>query len=80
MARYNKIRLGDCLMQKGMITEEQLQQALATQKENGTKLGETIVDLGFISENEMIDILTEQLGIEYVDLRKMKIPEEIGKL
>ena len=32
MARYNKIRLGDCLMQKGMITEEQLQQALTTQK------------------------------------------------
>lgn len=80
MARYNKIRLGDCLMQKGMITEEQLQQALTTQKEKGTKLGETIVDLGFISENEMIDILTEQLGIEYVDLRKMKIPEDIGKL
>ena len=80
MARYNKIRLGDCLMQKGMITEEQLQQALTTQKENGTKLGETIVDLGFISESEMIDILTEQLGIEYVDLRKMKIPEDIGKM
>lgn len=67
-------------MQKGMITEEQLQQALTTQKENGTKLGETIVDLGFISESEMIDILTEQLGIEYVDLRKMKIPEDIGKM
>ncbi len=80
MARYNKIRLGDCLIQKGLLTDEQLQQALTTQKEKGTKLGETIVDLGFISENEMIDILTEQLGIEYVDLRKIKIPEDVGKL
>ena len=57
MARYNKIRLGDCLMQKGMITEEQLSQALIKQKETGAKLGETIVDMGLVSENEMIDVL-----------------------
>ena len=80
MARYNKIRIGDCLIQKGMITEEQLQQALETQKENGSKIGETLVDLNFISEIDLIDVLTEQLGIEYVDLRKYKIPEDVGKI
>ena len=80
MARYNKIRLGDCLVQKGMINEEQLEQALVKQKENGTKLGETIVDMGLVSENEMIDILVDQLGIEYVDVRKIKVDEEAAKL
>lgn len=80
MARYNKIRLGDCLIQKGMLTDEQLEQALIKQKEDGSKLGETIVSLGFVSENDMIDILVEQLGIEYVDLRKIKIDENVAKM
>lgn len=80
MARYNKIRLGDCLIQKGMINEEQLSQALIKQKETGSKLGETIVDMGLVSENDMIDVLVEQLGIEYVDVRKIKIDESAAKL
>lgn len=80
MARYNKIRLGDCLVQKGMITEEQLSEALTKQKENGAKLGETIVELGYVSENDMIDVLVEQLGIEYVDVRKIKVDENAAKL
>lgn len=80
MARYNKIRLGDCLLQKGLITEEQLTSALSEQKSKGTKLGETIVDLGYCNENDIIDVLCEQLGIEYVDLRKIKIEEDVAKL
>lgn len=43
MARYNKIRLGDCLVQKGLLTEEQLNNALQEQKNKGLKLGETVV-------------------------------------
>ncbi len=80
MARYNKIRLGDCLVQKGMITEEQLSEALVKQKENGAKLGETIVEMGYVSENDMIDVLVEQLGIEYVDVRKIKVDENAARL
>ena len=80
MARYNKIRLGDCLLQKGLITEEQLTTALSEQKTRGTKLGETVIDLGYCNENDIIDVLCEQLGIEYVDLRKIKIDEEVAKL
>lgn len=80
MARYNKIRLGDCLVQKGMITEEQLEQALAKQKETGSKIGETIVDLGFVSEMDIIDVLADQMGIEYVDVRKIKVDEDAARL
>ena len=80
MARYNKIRLGDCLIQKGMLTDEQLQQALIKQKEDGSRLGETIVGMGFVSEDDMIDVLVEQLGIEYVDVRRIKIDESVAKI
>ncbi len=80
MARYNKIRLGDCLVQKGLITEEQLQTALQEQKNKGMKLGETVVSLGFVDEMTVIDVLCDQLGIEYIDLRKIKIDESIGKM
>ena len=80
MARYNKIRLGDCLVQKGLITEEQLQTALQEQKNKGLKLGETVVALGYVDEMTVIDVLCDQLGIEYIDLRKIKIDESIGKM
>lgn len=80
MARYNKIRLGDCLVQKGLITEEQLNTALQEQKTKGMKLGETLVELGYVEENDIIDVLCDQLGIEYVDLRKIKIDEAVGKI
>lgn len=80
MARYNKIRLGDCLVQKGMITEEQLDQALVKQKETGSKIGETLIDMGFASEMDIIDVLADQMNIEYVDVRKIKIDEDAAKL
>ena len=80
MARYNKIRLGDCLVQKGLLTEEQLNNALQEQKNKGLKLGETVVTLGYVEENDDIDVLCDQLGIEYIDLRKIKIDEEVGKM
>lgn len=80
MARYNKIRLGNCLVQKGYITEEQLQGALVEQKNKGMKLGETVIALGLVDEMDIIDVLCEQMGIEYIDLRKVKIDESIGKM
>ena len=80
MARYNKIRLGDCLIQKGLLTEEQLQEALVKQKEDNSKLGETVVALGFVNEADVIDVLVEQLNIEYVDVRRIKIDESAVRL
>ena len=61
-----KIRIGDILVAAGAITEEQLQEALAYQKENGGKLGNVLVDLGMISNEILITLLTQQLGIDYI--------------
>lgn len=70
-----RIRIGDVLVQKGYITDEQLGRALKAQKTNGMKLGETLIDLGYISEQDMVDVLCDQLNIEYVDLRAIKLDE-----
>ena len=68
-----KIRLGDLLVEEGFITNEQLIQALAKQKEykaNGEfkKIGEILIEEGFITEKQVAIVLAKQLGIEFVDL------------
>ena len=71
-----KIRIGDVLVAAGAITEEQLQEGLAKQKETGRKLGNALVDLGFISNDMLITVLTTQLGIDYIELKGAKIEEK----
>ena len=60
-----KIRIGDLLVEAGAITDEQLQEALAKQKEEGGMLGNIIMDLGFISRELLITVLSTQMGIDY---------------
>ncbi len=66
----HKIRIGDILVEKGFLTQEQLLECLAEQKESNfsKKLGEIIVQRGYIEEKEFIEILAEQLNLEFVDL------------
>ena len=61
-------RLGDLLVSSGVISQEQLGQALARQKETKKRLGEELIDDGIITEQQLIDTLRLQLGIEFVDL------------
>ena len=68
-----KIRLGDLLVEEGLITHEQLMQALAKQKEykqkgEFKKIGELLIEEGYISEKQMALVLAKQLGIEFIDL------------
>lgn len=75
-----KIRMGDLLVAAGAITEEELNSALDLQKEKGQKLGKTLVECGYISQELLIAILTQQLGVEYIELKGCKLEEEILKL
>ncbi|MCR5702235.1 MAG: Flp pilus assembly complex ATPase component TadA [Lachnospiraceae bacterium] len=75
-----KIRMGDLLVAAGAITEEDLQQALAMQKEKGLKLGRTLLDGGFISRELLIATLTQQLGVEFIDLKGVKLEDEVLSL
>lgn len=73
-------RLGDLLVDAGLITNEQLKNALIKQKSTGKKLGEFLIDENIISETDMIKVLELQLGIAYVDISKINIDAEIPKL
>ncbi|MDF2538293.1 MAG: Type secretion system protein GspE [Herbinix sp.] len=75
-----KKRLGDLLIDAGVITEDQLASALAEQKTNGQKLGETLIDLGFTTEVEIANALHRQLGYDYVILSERRIEQDILKL
>lgn len=75
-----KLRLGDVLVNSGVITTEQLQKGLELQKGSGRKLGETLVDEGITTEENIAKALSSQLGYEMVDLQDVSIDEEILKL
>jgi len=74
-----KVRLGDLLLEKGYITEEDLQRALNLQKEESYryKLGEIFVNEGFISEKELAGLLSDQLKIDMVDLYAQEVDFEL---
>ncbi len=75
-----KIRMGDLLVAAGAITEDELQQALALQKEKGQKLGQTLLEEGFISKELLIATLTQQLGVEYIELKGCKFEDDVLSL
>ena len=63
------LRLGDMLVNANKLTDEQMEAALKRQKEVKTKrFGEIIVDMGFLTEEDILEVLEAQLGIPYVDL------------
>lgn len=71
-------RLGDMLIELGLLTEEQLKQALEFQAKEKDRLGTTLVKHHFITEHQLIDALRMQLGIEYIDLTKIDIMPEMS--
>ena len=68
-----KIRLGDLLVQHQVISEAQLQAALAEQKKSGHKLGNTLIELGYLEEDRLLNFLSQQLKIPFVDLARYKL-------
>jgi MSHA biogenesis protein MshE len=76
-----KIRIGDLLIQNRIITHEQLLAALAEQKKTGRKLGRTLIDLNFIKETDLLNFLSRQLQIPFLDItRHPRSPETVKVL
>lgn len=68
-----RVRLGDLLVEKNVISEKQLQDALQEQKTNRQRLGKLLVSLGYVDEKQLLMLLAEQLQIEFIDLVRFKI-------
>lgn len=75
-----KKRLGDMLLEEQMLTGEQLQRALTIARENHKRIGEVLVELGYVTEEGIANTLSRQLGIDIVTLNGMKIEESILSL
>ena len=75
--KRKKLRLGDVLVQNGVITEEDLQRGLERQKGSGRKLGETLVDEGIATEENIARALSKQFHYDMVDLQNTVISQEI---
>lgn len=73
-------RLGDLLVDAGLITQEQLNHALQIQRSTGKKLGELLIDENFLTEGQIIEVLEFQLGIPHMDLEKHFIDPEIPRM
>lgn len=74
-----KIRIGDLLVQNDVITEQQLMTALREQKNTGRKLGRTLIDLGYVDEDNLLNILSRQLEVPFVQLRHYQFNNELVK-
>jgi len=80
MARPEKIRLGDMLVQQELVTGEQVKLALEEQKRSGRKLGRVLVESGYVTEEGISRGLARQIGADFVDLKTFKLQPEMIRL
>ncbi len=65
MPKEKYLRLGELLIREGLITAAQLEKAISVQRQEGGRLGEIIIKLGIVKENDIVTVLGKQLGIPY---------------
>jgi len=75
--KKNTLLLGEMLVQGGLISNEQLEQALRIQKKTSQFLGVTLVHLGFIKEDILFPVIARQLNIDYVKLEGLKLSHSV---
>jgi type IV pilus assembly protein PilB len=71
------VKLGEMLVKAGLISAEQLQEALGAQKQSGEKLGYVLVSLGYVKEDEITQLLSEQYGVPSINLRHFEIDASV---
>ncbi|MGC2063915.1 MAG: type IV-A pilus assembly ATPase PilB [Thermodesulfovibrionales bacterium] len=74
------VKLGQILIASSIISEEQLKQALNTQRKEGGRLGTNLVKLGFLTEDKLVSFLSKQYGVPSISLADYKIDPGVLKL
>ena len=77
MSEAPRKMLGERLLERGILTERQLELAVREQRRTGAMLGEILTQLGLLTPQTLSAILAEQGGVSYVDLAELKIPDEV---
>jgi type IV pilus assembly protein PilB len=73
-------QLGELLIERGILTQRQLEKALMVQRERGGLIGELIVELGFAKEEDIAQALTVQYGFPYLPLTNYEISSDIAAI
>jgi type IV pilus assembly protein PilB len=73
-------KLGEILLKENLITPDQLKQALEHQKANGGRLGNSLVSLGFMSDEEVMAVLSRQYGVPSINLDYFEVDPGVTKL
>src|SRR6185295_16492742 len=77
-SRPRRRRLGEMLIDQGVITEEQFTEVLARQKlEKGSRVGRLLVDLGYATEAQICEVVADQLNIPAADMVAVDVPNEV---
>jgi type IV pilus assembly protein PilB len=75
------LRMGDLLVEKGMVTRAQLEECLALQKTSpGERLGQILLRKGYATEDNIMECVAAEYGLPFVRITQMKIPEEVYSL
>lgn len=80
MAQPKRIRLGDLLVEHKLISETQLSTALDEQKKSGHKLGRVLIENGYVNEDDVLDLLSRQLNVPFVDISTYDFKPEVVKI
>ncbi len=82
MAQVRKVtkKLGELLVERGLVTTDQLELALADQKKNGGLLGEILVGWGYTTEESIVQALSSQYGFAYVPASQYHVEDEVTAL
>ncbi|MFA7283327.1 MAG: type II secretion system protein GspE, partial [Candidatus Omnitrophota bacterium] len=75
--RINNKPLGELLLDRGIISQAQMEKGLEVQKEKGGLIGEILVGLGFVKEEDIAQALTAQYGFPYLPLGNYDVDAEI---
>ncbi len=80
MSQQKRIRLGDLLVQSGVITNDQLMEALGEQRKTGRKLGATLTEMNLVSEEQLLQLLSEHLKVPLIDIDHFSVDPKAVKL
>lgn len=78
--KVTNLKLGQILMKSGVLTEQQLTDALHRQKASHQRLGEILIESKYITEMQMISSLAQQLSIAYIDLATVKLDDTLSSI
>jgi hypothetical protein len=77
VTKLTRKRLGELLIEEGLLKEDQLQNALRIQKSDGALLGEVLVKLNYVTEHDIAMAIAKQFGLPYIDASRYVINKDV---